>query len=660
MLVQERGIHTKKIGPSASGETEAEEYDETTVPHYTEHSIGGNFNLYKRGNCFKDADAAHAQAMQLFISDSKSWPPKVIGEDGIQYFRRERLLYNFDMKNIVVHGNLKINIASPDDINYNIAIKTMKREIECCSELGIGFYVIHPGSAKHKYTRERAIKRAADAIREAMLEHPKVTVLLENMAGQGDTIGSKFEELKTLMDTIDAPGRVAICLDTQHLWAAGYDITKWNIIREELDTEIGLHNIKLIHLNDSASDFGSRKDSHASIGEGTIPITVFRTILNDPIALDVPIIIESSHSDDPNNVANIRSEIAMLQKEMHAIHTPENTLNIYTKHQDNLWTLQQQLITRATSDYQNENGKRIREESLPVQIMENTSRKPSVTETNIRNEELITKCKTISKGIKGSLHLFNSRTTELRESHYHRLYMGAIAKKEREMKRLGERMKNRWKLAAIERRKGVRNCVIDGGDHEIFIKKLDGINPKTMRTKNSIEEHLRMEYYTPRWLVERMQSFWKNGIDLDPTSSATANEIILAKQFYTKEDDTYTTETNWRADTLYMNPPFDKNTGEKFIQKFISEWENGNIGEALILIPATGGQWLDPVMERANHVLIPRKRMTFWNKEAKGLSPRYSTYLLYFGRREEEARVIFERDFHFLRQPHLQEQHTKY
>ena len=624
-----------------NSKTTTASFDGGTFPSL---KLGGNLNITE--NVFEQAKEIGASSMQLFVSEHKSWPPKIIDDETIQRFNRLRILYNFDFSNIVVHCNLLINVASPDDVNYQIAINTVKKELQCCLKMGIKYYVLHPGSGKTKLTKEKAIHRMANCIRLCLEDVKGVTILFENMAGQGNVLGSTFEDLKKIIDSVNMPAFTGICLDTQHLWAAGYNITEWKDVREEFDNIIGLQNLRLLHLNDSMSNFNSKSDHHAKIGAGRIPMTTLKKILEDEALHNIPIIIESSNSQSPDNLAILSAEIKVVQTELQELTNQNSNLHAYNDYQRESFESYKGSWLRNSTPRLNLNSKRPRpEEDLSHNHPQEYQPTNSIEENKWNNEHLIYHHRTITKDVKGSMYLFNSMSASLKGSRNHRWYLNAIVKKESAMKRLGDKMKSRWKLLKINR----KGPLVDNGERDRTLNRLDGLlKSERKSSRKTIEDNLRMEYYTPRWLTAHIHRFWEKGIDLDPTSSWTANEVIQAKHFFTKEDGDFTVETDWKADTLYMNPPFDKISGERFVTKFGIEWDKGNIGEALILIPATGGQWLEPLMSKASNILIPRKRLTFWNKEAKGLSPRYSTYLLYFGRRSEVAKSIFEQDFHFL------------
>ena len=280
--------------------------------------IGGNFSIKKELDLFTQARAANANCLQFFISDKYDWPKITIEQTFIDDFINLINIHKWAKGKVFIHGNLLMNIGSADEGIFNRSKSMLTQELAICERLSVAFYVLHPGSSKKKMSRTKTISQIARTINDALESTSTSTILLEIMAGQGDTVGASFGELKEIRDQIRLKNRIGICLDVQHMWAAGIDLTNWDKVLDDLDDCLGLENLKLIHLNDSKSGFNSRIDAHEKIGNGTIPIKILRNVINHPKTRAIPKILETSHSEDPLNVDSLRREISMIRNELYA------------------------------------------------------------------------------------------------------------------------------------------------------------------------------------------------------------------------------------------------------------------------------------------------------------------------------------------------------
>ena len=603
--------------------------------------LGGNLSIQREKNIFVQAEEADANCFQFFLSGLKDWPTVTIQEEFIKNFQLNRLKYAGKYeKNIFVHGNLLINIASTDRGVYQRSVKVFLTEMGICNQLGVDYYVLHPGSSKKKMSRPKTIANVAATINEVLDATLNTTILIEIMAGQGDQIGVTFEELREIRDKVVSKNRLGICLDTQHMWASGIDIGDWTRVREEFDECLGLDTLKLIHLNDSKSAYGSRIDAHEKIGKGTMPISVFRNIINDPLLKEIPMILETSHSEDPLNVESMKNEFRMIRNELPDVSQPNGCQLL----------LESAELARHSFYANNcsgckasptENKKRSHED-IPRECLatESTNTTTDTYEVREHIENLAGKTTNTAEGAilmwdkLNSMQLFKGQK-------FGRLYTKAHYTKERAMERLGNRMKNRWKLIYKEK----PSYTVDQGAHDRFINTLDDTARGSAKTNSGIPEELRMEYYTPDIVIESINKLWPKGVDLDPASSMTANQKINAKRIFTKADGDYTFTSEWKAESLFLNPPFAQPVGTTFINKVMAEWRAGNIGEALLLLPATGGQWMNEAVQGADAIAIPNKRLHFWNACSRGLSPRYQTYLLYFGDKVDSFKLAFGEAF---------------
>ncbi len=255
-------------------------------------------------------------SVQVFTKNQRQWKVKPLSEDVIQDWFAAMDEFGFAGRT-VSHASYLINLASPDDELWNKSIDLMTEEIERCEKLRIPFLVHHPGA----YTTSdpaSGLKRIARAYRE-LFKRTKgyhTVMCLEDTVGSGSNLGRTFEELAQLRDMIlDQRGadsaRVGFCIDTCHAHAGGYDLSTVNgatEVLDELDAICGLSNVKVVHLNDSKGEAGSRKDRHAHIGEGTIGggtstkrllESGFCAVVNHETLQGVPMILETPKEDSP-------------------------------------------------------------------------------------------------------------------------------------------------------------------------------------------------------------------------------------------------------------------------------------------------------------------------------------------------------------------------
>lgn len=257
------------------------------------------------------ADLIGATAMQIFTKTPNQWREPVIGPDEAATFRTALAGSGVAFTN--AHDSYLINLASPDRALRSRSIASFRAELRRCHTLGLDALVSHPGN----FIDDRAggIARNADAITEALEQEPGATrLLLELTAGQGTVIGSTFVEMAELLERIPAGlrSRTGVCLDTAHVFAAGYDlVSDYAGVWRRFDDEIGLVRLGLLHLNDSKVPLGSRKDRHELIGVGHIGRKPFERIMNDPRLATIPKTLETPKGDDM--VSNDRRMLRMLR-----------------------------------------------------------------------------------------------------------------------------------------------------------------------------------------------------------------------------------------------------------------------------------------------------------------------------------------------------------
>ncbi len=244
------------------------------------------------------AAAIGATAMQLFTKMANRWAERGCGDEECAAFRAR--LADTRVTATMAHDSYLINLASPDPVLRARSIQSFTAELHRCAALGLDYLVSHPGNFMDE--REAGIARNADAINEAFALAPGATILcLETTAGAGTALGATFEELQAIISLVDPAyqERLGICLDTCHVYSAGYDLVQdYDGVLRRLDDAMGLHRLRVIHLNDSRTPFASRRDRHELIAEGSLGETPFRRIMNDARLDDVPKVIETPKLDD--------------------------------------------------------------------------------------------------------------------------------------------------------------------------------------------------------------------------------------------------------------------------------------------------------------------------------------------------------------------------
>lgn len=245
------------------------------------------------------AQAIGATAFQLFTKQANQWAEREVGRDEAARFREACEAAGRPV--VVAHDSYLINLASPDAALRERSIESFAAELRRCHALGVHFLVSHPGNFMDDH--DAGLARNADGIAAAYARAGEVstTLCLESTAGQGTVLGRSFEELAAIIALLPAAlqPRVGVCLDTAHLWAAGYDLVHdYDGVIARLDATLGTSRVKVWHLNDSKAPFESRKDRHVLIGEGTIGSGPFARIMTDARFAGVPKILETPKGDD--------------------------------------------------------------------------------------------------------------------------------------------------------------------------------------------------------------------------------------------------------------------------------------------------------------------------------------------------------------------------
>jgi deoxyribonuclease-4 len=268
-------------------------------------------------NALLAAERFGCQTVQLFTKNSNQWVGKPFAADEPAEFRK--LLRRLKLKFATSHDSYLINLATADPELWRRSVEAFVDELDRAEALGLTYLVTHPG-AHVGCGEDGGLTNVTRAIDEVHARRPdaKVKALLELTAGQGTCLGHRFEHLAVVLDKVQEPKRLGVCLDTCHVFAAGYSFgtaAEYEAMLDEFDRLIGLKRLKLFHLNDSKKPCGSRVDRHEHIGRGHIGLEPFRRLLNDPRFQKTPMILETPKEDahgnemDPVNLAALRGLI---------------------------------------------------------------------------------------------------------------------------------------------------------------------------------------------------------------------------------------------------------------------------------------------------------------------------------------------------------------
>jgi deoxyribonuclease-4 len=255
---------------------------------------GGVENAVLRGQ------SVGCDAIGMFTKNNNQWKAKALTKEDADKFNAA--LIETGIRPVVAHTSYLINLASPDAALWKKSIAAMEDELQRCELLGIPYLVLHPGSHMGKGV-DWGVKRVAEAFNRMHEKLPnlRVMTLLEHTAGQGNHLGHLFEELAQMRELIVEKKRIGVCVDSCHLFAAGFDLRKpdtYADVFKRFDDIIGIAQVKAWHLNDCKSDLGSRVDRHDHIGKGKLGKAAFKNIVNDARWRDLPGILETPKGEE--------------------------------------------------------------------------------------------------------------------------------------------------------------------------------------------------------------------------------------------------------------------------------------------------------------------------------------------------------------------------
>ena len=261
-------------------------------------------------NALYEGERIGATTIQLFTSNQKQWQGRKISDDEVAEWKDA--LAKTGIESVMSHDSYLINLGSPNPELLEKSRIGFRAELERCHLLDIPLLNFHPGIATDKQ-EEACLDRIAESL--LLLEdNPhigKTLILLEATAGQGTSVGHKFEHLAHIIQKVDKKVPIAVCIDTCHIFAAGYDIRTpeaWDATLKEFDEIVGLKYLRAFHVNDSMKDLGSRVDRHAPLGEGKIGIECFKYLMTNPLTKNLPKYLETPEGPD-----GWKKEIAILK-----------------------------------------------------------------------------------------------------------------------------------------------------------------------------------------------------------------------------------------------------------------------------------------------------------------------------------------------------------
>lgn len=274
-------------------------------------SVAGGLHL-----AFARIAQVGGESLQIFTRNQRQWQPKTLSDQEIGEFREAHAAHG--RMPVASHASYLLNLATDKDELLAKSISALVLEFERCHQLGVPYVVLHPGSHGGDGIEAGLTRFVAGMDRALEHGYDEVMLLIETTAGQGTGLGSTFSELGSIRQRSRFPERVGVCVDTCHIFAAGYDLRgedAYQATISELDHHVGLERVKFFHLNDSKKELGCRVDRHEHIGRGMIGVEGFRNLVNDPRFTSLPMTLETPKGDD---LAEDRENIAILRSLIHS------------------------------------------------------------------------------------------------------------------------------------------------------------------------------------------------------------------------------------------------------------------------------------------------------------------------------------------------------
>jgi len=247
-------------------------------------------------NAIKNAVEIGADGFALFTKNQRQWFAKPLSEKNIIKFKEYMQEHGFCADSVLPHDSYLINLGHPEEEKREKSLKSFIDEARRVESLGLKYLNFHPGSHLRKISEEECLDLISESVNFAIKETESCIFVLETTAGQGSNLGYKFEHLAYIIDKIEDKERIGVCIDTAHIFAAGYDIRTKEAYEETMqkfEKIIGFKYLKGMHINDSKAKFASRVDRHHSLGKGEIGIDAFKFIMQDKRIDNIPLILET-------------------------------------------------------------------------------------------------------------------------------------------------------------------------------------------------------------------------------------------------------------------------------------------------------------------------------------------------------------------------------
>ncbi|ORY62313.1 xylose isomerase-like protein [Pseudomassariella vexata] len=247
-------------------------------------------------NAITNAVQIGANSFALFLKSQRKWDSPPLAADARTGFETLSKQHSFEVhKHCLPHGSYLVNLAAAEAAKADQAYRSFVDDLQRCEALGVRLYNFHPGNTNGE-AREAAVGRIASQLNKAHKATEKVVTVLENMAGQGNVVGSTFEDLRDIIALVEDKSRVGVCIDTCHAFAAGYDLrtpAAYADTMGKFDDVVGYGYLKAFHLNDSKAPMGSHRDLHANIGTGFLGLRAFHNVMNHGVVEGLPMVLET-------------------------------------------------------------------------------------------------------------------------------------------------------------------------------------------------------------------------------------------------------------------------------------------------------------------------------------------------------------------------------
>lgn len=244
-----------------------------------------------------EAKKIGAKAFAFFTKNQRRWFCAPYEQADISKFKANLKQSGISAQFTLAHSSYLINLGHPDKLRRKISIDTLSNEVNRCGQLGVNLLNFHPGSHLGELTEKKCLNYIAESINAVLATTRNTILVIENTAGQGGSVGYKFEHLAYIISRVEDKSRIGVCIDTCHLFVSGYDFRKrkeFNRTWYQFDKIVGFNYLRGLHLNDSEKELGSKLDRHASIGKGKLGLEPFKLLMQDTRFDNMPLILETS------------------------------------------------------------------------------------------------------------------------------------------------------------------------------------------------------------------------------------------------------------------------------------------------------------------------------------------------------------------------------